>query len=316
MRILFTGGSSFTGYWFVKELAAAGHEVVMTFRSDRESYTGLRRQRVEMLAEHGRAAFGVSFGEQSFFDLIDSETDWHLLCHHAADVTDYQSDGFDVAGAVQNNTRGLAMSLKMIADKGCERMLVTGSVFEPGEGAGSEGLPAFSPYGLSKALTAQICAYYAHGHKMVMGKFVIPNPFGPLEEPRFTHYLIKTWYSNQTAQVRTPAYIRDNISVTLLAKAYAQFAAHVCAAREDQQINPSGYVESQGAFAMRFADNMQKRLDIPCSVELSKQCVFDEPRIRINTDMPDAAALRWDEEQAWDQIAAYYQEMFAIGTAR
>jgi hypothetical protein len=27
--ILFTGGSSFTGYWFIKELASAGHEFLL-----------------------------------------------------------------------------------------------------------------------------------------------------------------------------------------------------------------------------------------------------------------------------------------------
>ena len=31
MKILITGGSSFTGYWFIKELAAAGHEMFATF---------------------------------------------------------------------------------------------------------------------------------------------------------------------------------------------------------------------------------------------------------------------------------------------
>jgi UDP-glucose 4-epimerase len=34
MRILFTGASSFTGYWFVRELVAAGHEVVAACRGD------------------------------------------------------------------------------------------------------------------------------------------------------------------------------------------------------------------------------------------------------------------------------------------
>ena len=32
MKILFTGASSFTGFWFARALAAAGHEVVATFR--------------------------------------------------------------------------------------------------------------------------------------------------------------------------------------------------------------------------------------------------------------------------------------------
>jgi UDP-glucose 4-epimerase len=38
MKILFTGGSSFTGYWFVKELALAGHDVVALFRRQLQGY--------------------------------------------------------------------------------------------------------------------------------------------------------------------------------------------------------------------------------------------------------------------------------------
>ena len=33
MKILFTGGSSFTGSWFIRELAAAGHQVTAVFRT-------------------------------------------------------------------------------------------------------------------------------------------------------------------------------------------------------------------------------------------------------------------------------------------
>lgn len=32
MKVLFTGASSFTGFWFVRELAAAGHDVTALFR--------------------------------------------------------------------------------------------------------------------------------------------------------------------------------------------------------------------------------------------------------------------------------------------
>ena len=50
MRILFTGGSSFTGYWFIKELAAAGHEVTATFQRQLDEYPDEpRRHRVGAL---------------------------------------------------------------------------------------------------------------------------------------------------------------------------------------------------------------------------------------------------------------------------
>ena len=37
MKILFTGASSFTGYWFVKELAERGHEVTALLRRPAEN---------------------------------------------------------------------------------------------------------------------------------------------------------------------------------------------------------------------------------------------------------------------------------------
>jgi nucleoside-diphosphate-sugar epimerase len=74
-------------------------------------------------------------------------------------------------------------------------------VFEANEGLGSAPLRAFSPYGLSKGLTAAAAAFYADREGFTFEKFVIPNPFGPYEEPRFTAYLMKTWLARQTARV-------------------------------------------------------------------------------------------------------------------
>ena len=98
----------------------------------------------------------------------------------------YKSPDFDTTGAVRNNTQNLSVVLQTLESTGCGKVLLTGSVFEGGEGAGSEGLPDFSPYGLSKALTAQVFRYYCNRAGLSLGKFVIPNPFGPYEEPSST----------------------------------------------------------------------------------------------------------------------------------
>jgi nucleoside-diphosphate-sugar epimerase len=187
-------------------------------------------------------------------------------------------------------------------------LLLTGSVFEGGEGAGSQGLPDFSPYGLSKALTAQMFRFYCARAEMGFGKFVIPNPFGPYEEPRFTAYLMKNWLAGATPVCSQPSYVRDNIHASLLAKVYARFAEEFPAAGFTR-INPSGYAESQGAFTLRLAQEMRSRLGLPCPIELKKQVEFPEPRVRINTDPPDADALGWDESAAWDEMARYYQRL-------
>jgi UDP-glucose 4-epimerase len=290
MKVLFTGGSSFTGFWFIRELAAAGHDVTAIFRNRPDEYSdAVRCQRVALASEASRPIYGCSFGDEQFLALI-AEGGWDLLCHHGADVTNYKSPDFDVVGALRNNTHNLPLVLEAVRNVGCRRLLLTGSVFESGEGAGSQGLPDFSPYGLSKTLTVRM--------------------FGPFEEPRFTAYLMKNWLAGATPVCSSPSYVRDNCHVSLLAKVYARFAAEFPAS-EFTRINPSGYAESQGAFTLRLAQEMRPRLKLPCLVELKKQIDFSEPRVRINTDLPEADALGWDESVAWDEMARYYEHVHA-----
>lgn len=310
MKILFTGSSSFTGCWFIRELARAGHEVTATFRQSPDAYPDeLRRARVALALEHSEGVFDCSFGDDTFMDVLRGGS-WDLLCHHGADVTDYKSDSFDVAAAVAGNARNAAAVSLALAEcsGGNAAMLLTGSVFENDEGAGSGSLEAFSPYGLSKAQSYQVLRFCARRAGLTVGKFVIPNPFGPLEEPRFTAYLMKNWFAGNTPAVNTPAYVRDNIPVSLLALLYRDFAEHIVQHEGLHRTNPSGYVESQGEFAERFAQAMRDRLGLPCQLELLEQTEFSEPRERYNTDQPDVAALSWDESAAWDDVAKYYRE--------
>ncbi len=183
---------------------------------------------------------------------------------------------------------------------------MTGSFFEPGEGAGSEGVPAFSPYGVSKGQTADRFRDLCQSIGVRFGKFVIPNPFGPWEEPRFISYLARTWAAGEAAVVRTPSYLRDNIHVSLLSAAYVDFAEQLPQAATSVKLNPRGYVELQGDFTQRVAREMRKRTPWACEVELATQTAFDEPRERMNIDELDAAKLGWSEAAAWDGLAAWY----------
>lgn len=312
MKVLFTGASSFTGTWFVRQLAEAGHEVTATFRQPLSSYEGIRAERGRRLRSICQPAEGVGFGDRAFLDLIESQS-WDLLCHHGADVTNYKSPDFDVQQALKNNTLNLPLVLRALSSRGCSKLLLTGSVFEAGEGAGSEGLPAFSPYGVSKGITASVFEYYARAHGFRLAKFVIPNPFGPFEEPRFTAYLVKKWFAGEVAAVNTPAYVRDNIHVSLLAKAYVATASTLPNTPGFQRLNPSGYAGSQGGFALQFASELRQRLGLECQLHLATQTDFSEPRVRINTDVLDPAALAWDERAAWDETAEYCREAYGPG---
>jgi len=304
VRILFTGASSFTGYWFVRELVSAGHEVVAACRGDGR-YEGLRAERMRMVRELCETRFGCAFGTDDFLAL--AKTPFDVLSHHGAEAGDYRSPDFDPYRAAATNLHHLPEVLSALRDRGCGRLVLTGSVFEANEGAGSAPLRAFSPYGLSKTLTAEAARFYADREGFTFEKFVIPNPFGPYEEPRFTAYLMRTWLGGETARVQTPRYVRDNIHVSLLAKAYAAFVGENPAPGAARRLNPIGYAETQGAFTQRLRDEVAARLGLPCRLELGKQIEFPEPPMRINTDLLDAEALGWNEAQAWDDFVRYYR---------
>jgi len=307
MKILFTGASSFTGFWFVKTLAAAGHEIVCPVTGDLEHYADIRRQRVEQLKPLGRFVPHAPFGSENFLKAI-RENRFDLLCHHAAEVRNYKSPDFDASRALHHNALELHAVLAAMKPRGLKAVILTGTVFEPDEGTGDEPLRAFSPYGLSKGMTFQFFRYCCFAAGVPLGKFVIPNPFGPFEDVRFTAYLMRSWREGKTAGVKTPDYLRDNIHVDLLAAVYGQFVTRAAALKNGlSKTNPSGYIEKQGQFAQRVAREVRERTGWACALELAKQEDFSEPLNRANTEPAIHLVPEWNERAAWDHFVAFYR---------
>src|SRR5579863_9971003 len=101
MKVLLTGASSFTGYWFARALNAAGAHVVAPLRDAVVSYRdGARAERVRRLTEWAEIVESAPFGSDRFIDLAKAGG-YGVLCHHAARVGDYRSPDFDVPGALQ-----------------------------------------------------------------------------------------------------------------------------------------------------------------------------------------------------------------------
>lgn len=306
MKILLTGASSFTGYWFAKKLVEAGHTITAPLRgsTDDENSTP-RAKRVKNLSKISEIIPACSFGSDKFIDLINSE-DFDVLCHHAAEVKDYKSPEFDINAAVSSNTKNARDVLRLMTNRGLKSCVLTGSVFENDEGCGNLPLKAFSAYGVSKAITALIFRFYCDELQIKHGKFVIPNPFGPLEEPRLGAYLAKTWKANNVAEINTPDYTRDNIHVDLLADVYVNFIQNSTTFSTYEKINPSGYVESQGSFVMRLSREISKRTGRECRVSLLKQKDFNEPIMRVNNKAASQLVQGWNESASWDAYATEY----------
>lgn len=304
MRIVFTGASSFTGMWFARALTQAGHLVRAPLHSKWDEYGGIRLKRLEVLRSIGvDLRPSVPLGSPGFWGLFEESVD--VFCHHRAVTRNYQCTDFDILAALEENTRDLGNLVNEGVKHGLRSLVLTGSVFEAGEGTGTLPLRAFSPYGVSKTLTFEMSRFFAEKEGIPIYKFVIPNPFGPFEEPRFCDFLIRTWAQGKVPEVRTPDYIRDNIHVDLLTLAYLDMVERSATGKPPYRCNPSGYAESVRVFSQRFAREIGDRLKIPTPLKLLEQKDFPEPKIRTNLD-PFRSG--WNEINAWDQLADYYRE--------
>jgi nucleoside-diphosphate-sugar epimerase len=134
--VLLTGASSFTGMWIAEALAAAGFEVLAPLLRARGDYDPERAARIARVEQVADVAYAHPFGSPAFLDLVRSRRDIAALAHHAADVTGYRDPGFDATAAFARNLQGAPEVLRLLAGQSCLVALVTGTVFEAGEGGG------------------------------------------------------------------------------------------------------------------------------------------------------------------------------------
>src|SRR5271165_4493230 len=125
MKILLTGASSFTGFWFARTLAERGHAVTATFQGSRDSYDAARRRRIDGLPAGVECLWETSLNSEHLPDIANSAEGWDLLCLHGAYVTGYRNPDFDVIGALRNNTAGLQPLLERMTARGLRSVLAT-----------------------------------------------------------------------------------------------------------------------------------------------------------------------------------------------
>lgn len=309
-RVLLSGASSFSGMWIAEALAARGCHVVATFRQAQGAYGGLRGERVRRVAEVAVACFEADLTTSAIDAVLDRHGPFDVFAHHAAAIENYRDPAYDVGEGVRRNTEGVRRLFRRLKEGGARRVIATGTTFEADERlSGPESL-AVSPYGLSKTLTNQALRHFARWEGLDFARFVVAAPFGPWEEGRLVWSLFQAWMQGRPGVVRTPAYVRDNLPVDLLARAYADLVTGGSRGPDDV-VRPAGFVGEQGAFALRVAREAQARLGRPCLVQAADQTEFPEPRVRVN-DEP-AIPADWDEAAFWDAYVGYYRRVEQMG---
>lgn len=309
LRILLTGGSSFSGYWIARSMAARGHEVVTPLPRDESDYDGVRRERVALLADFAEVVFEAPVGSERLLKCIAAQDRVDVLCVHHAVVGDYRSLDFDVPSAVRDATKDAFAITEAVAGKGATLAMLTRSVFEAGQGVSNDPR-AIGLYAVAKTATVGVWSEHVRRSALMQAEFTVTNPFGPYEEPRLVNYLAKAWASGGTPKLRAPSWVRDNIPVHLMAEDYVAMIEQASLGHRVRRV-PSHMVASNLEYARRIADEFGRRWQKPCVVGVDPVSETGEPHLRIGRDRVEWADHGLDESVFWDEYAAYYATALA-----
>ena len=281
-RIIFTGGSSFTGYHFIKQLNQNKIKVIVFFsfsKKDIDKFNKNKIKRINYIIKHNTCFFECIYGSKNFINTLAKFNQIDIFCHHFAYTKDYNNNNFKFAKSIKVNTLNIDKVLNFLKQKKLKKLIYSGSYFEPNYSRKLNEL--ISPYGLSKFLTGKIIEILCKKNSINFSKFIISNPFGELEdENRLATLIASSWGKNKIFNMKSPYYIRDYIPVSILRKLYFNFLFDA----NTRDFDPSYYVISNIKFIEIFSKKMETKSINNCLFEFDKNMIFKEPRIINNTN--------------------------------
>jgi len=305
-RILLTGVSSFTGCWFAKILHERGYEVVCPLPREKIFYDDLKKERLEFLPSGIDVLFDCPFGSDLFIDLLDREFD--LLCLHGSYVHDYGKNTFLFSEAISQNLRRVEEVLRKALASAAKGVVWTSSVFENAVDLSERNSrpPPWYRYALSKKVSGISLQHLCWENGMEFGRFVISNPFGPLQDRKLGHHLAQSFLEQKSFELKTPHYVRDMIHVRHLASAYHRMVDSFFTPCPTTSLDPCEYVSSLLDFSKTFYGEFSQRLGYSCEVGFCDMD-FIEPRSLANKTEVCNLIEDYDPDSCWDELLRYYE---------
>ena len=281
--IIFTGGSSFTGYHFIKQLNQNKIKAIVLFsfsRKDVNKFNKNKIKRINYVIKNNTCFFECIYGSKKFLNILNKFDQIDIFCHHFAYTKDYNNNNFKFAESIKVNTNNIDKVISILKQKKLKKLIYSGSYFEPNYYKKFNG--NLNLYGLSKYLTSRILEIICKKNLINFSKFIISNPFGELEdENRLTTLIANSWKKNEVFNMRSPYYIRDYIPVSVLRKLYFNFLFK----SDSNTFDPSYFVISNLKFLKIFSKRMKKKKSSnKCLFEYNKDMFFKEPRTINNSD--------------------------------
>jgi nucleoside-diphosphate-sugar epimerase len=276
---------------------------------EKKDYSDLKKQRLRFLPPGIEVIFNTPFGSDKFIEILDQKFD--LLCLHGSYVLDYGKDSFRFGEAISQNLHRIEDVLRKVRVNNIKGVIWTSSIFENAINIGQQNsnVPTWFKYALSKKMSGMTLEHLCWKENINFGRFVISNPFGPLQDKKFAHFLAKSFFEKQTFEIKTPFYIRDLIHVQHLAEVYCNMTDSFFTKSPTVFIDPCEYVCSLFEFANLFSNEFSKRLGYSCRIT-TRDMDFTEPRELTNKTDISSVIDNYDPSLCWDQLLKYYKDMY------
>lgn len=286
-----TGVTSFSGYWFARKLIMMGNELIIVRTTNQTTNHWLTELKRESLG------FQCEFFGTELMNCISIDA----LLLHGSSMQDRRSLDFNIPMAVEKTVSVTKWINKYFETKA---VVHTGTFSENNESVGENPLQSFNPYSTSKQLIYENHKRIFEGVPLL--KYVMPNPFGQLQQNNLFSYLEKVWAQKEVPIISKPDYIRDFVPIDLLSTNYSKIVEEFILGKyTSEKYAPSYFIGSNKNMATIYSNEISRRIGIELPLKFEKQLDYDEPRIRININPANLIVKEWRENQFWDNLAIH-----------
>ncbi len=277
---------------------------------ERGTYTGLRKQRLEIVEKLGVSLkYGLDVKAASTIEWIDKEKP-DLWIHHHHWMQDYRHSNYDLNRSYDIGIQPLPEIVQALSRSNCRGIIYSGTFFEPGEG-GQMISAKITPYARSKHDVWEALTKWAQIHSLSVYKIIIPNPVGPLEnEDRLIPEMLNHSKNKKSFALRSPWILSDYMPAETLGDVYASLALKIIQSKSaflsPQILRPSGNISKLADWAQFVRKELFiKRLSQDLPIEIPPSTA---PVAQIGHHNPEREHIEINWDYFWDQYAHWILE--------
>ena len=223
MRVLFTGSSSFTGYYFLKEINKQKIKTFAIFSRNISSYKkNYQKEILKSELKYIKPRLNIKFGSPKYLKLIQNEK-IDTICFHHFIVGNLDKE-YKFRVNLKKILKNLEEVIYYLSLNGKTTILYTSSVYQRISAKNSYiNDQSRINYGFTKQILFQILKYFCKKNKINLIDFELQNPIGQFEkENSLPFYIASSFFEKSKINLNHPSRIFKYQFIDKISKDYVK----------------------------------------------------------------------------------------------